>query len=660
MQQLARFLKPARPATRRLAALSGVAGIALCVVVVYAIAGSSKTVAVVAFVAAAVLAGAAVAMTRTRAREAAERRSEADLAVEMARLLLRGGSLEESLPVASARISQLLDLPAAEIRLDAVDGGERQIAFALREGSRRLGTLLVPAGARAIRLRRLQDRVVPALEALLSAALEREGLQGEVVETEALRRADAVKTAVLRAVSHDLRSPLTAISTAGEAVALEGLSEHERSELAGVIIDETRRLARLVENLLDLSRLEAGAAQPRLEWTSIDEVIRAALAELAPRDRDFNLSLDEELPLVRADAAQLERAFVNVFENAARHSHGQAVAVRARVTGSADVAGWARDRSRRGPRARHSARRARSCLRALLPRPGSRPGAQRLRSRAGHRTWLRGGERRHPRRPVAPRPGCDLHLRAAVGRGARRRSTHRARAGARDSMNAHAPRVLVVDDEGQIVRALKVVLREAGFDVVSAETAAEALDRAAVRPPEAAIVDLVLPDGDGVEVTQRLREWSDMPIVVLSAIGEEEQKVRALEAGADDYVTKPFGARELVARLQAALRRAGRAGDEPATAINGLEIDLAARSVRRDGSEIHLTPIEFDLLRMLVRNRGRLLTHRMLLAEVWGPEYVDDIQPLRTHIARLRAKIEPGEKARYIVTDPGVGYRFAR
>jgi two-component system KDP operon response regulator KdpE len=222
------------------------------------------------------------------------------------------------------------------------------------------------------------------------------------------------------------------------------------------------------------------------------------------------------------------------------------------------------------------------------------------------------------------------------------------------------PRVLVVDDEGQILRALRIVLREAGFDVVPATTAAEALDRAAVRPPQAAIVDLVLPDGDGIEVTKTLRQWSDMPILVLSAVGEEEQKVRALEAGADDYITKPFGARELVARLHAALRRAGRAGDEPAVTIDGLEVDLAARSVRRDGEDVHLTPIEFDLLRMLVRNRGRLLTHRMLLAEVWGPEYVDDIQPLRTHIARLRAKIEPGEKARYILTDPGVGYRFAQ
>jgi two-component system KDP operon response regulator KdpE len=221
--------------------------------------------------------------------------------------------------------------------------------------------------------------------------------------------------------------------------------------------------------------------------------------------------------------------------------------------------------------------------------------------------------------------------------------------------------VLVVDDEPQIVRALKVVLRDAGFETVAAETASEALDLASVRPPQAAIVDLVLPDLDGIEVTRRIREWSEMPILVLSAVGEEEQKVRALEAGADDYITKPFGTRELVARLQAALRRAGGPEGEPCIEADGLEIDLGARIVRRDGQSVHLTPIEFDLLRTLARNRGRLMTHRKLLAEVWGPEYVEDIQPLRTHIARLRAKIEPeGDKGpRYIVTDPGVGYRFA-
>jgi two-component system KDP operon response regulator KdpE len=221
-------------------------------------------------------------------------------------------------------------------------------------------------------------------------------------------------------------------------------------------------------------------------------------------------------------------------------------------------------------------------------------------------------------------------------------------------------RILVLDDELAIVRALRVVLRDAGYDVAVAATAEEALDKAAVRPPEAAIVDLVLPDGDGVDVTRRLREWSAMPIIVLSAIGDEEEKVRALEAGADDYVVKPFAPRELVARLQAALRRAGEGAEEPAVRLDGLEVDLAARIVRVNDQPVHLTPIEFDLLRVLVRNRGRLLTHRALLTEVWGPPYADDTQTLRTHIANLRRKIEPGSDGpRYIRTDPGVGYRLA-
>jgi two-component system KDP operon response regulator KdpE len=221
------------------------------------------------------------------------------------------------------------------------------------------------------------------------------------------------------------------------------------------------------------------------------------------------------------------------------------------------------------------------------------------------------------------------------------------------------PRVLVVDDERQILRALKVILREAGYDVIEAATMEEALDRAAVRPPDAAIVDLMLPDGSGVELSRRLREWTSMPILVLSAVGEEDAKVEALEAGADDYVTKPFGPRELVARLGAALRRVSDPPGEPTIEVDGLQVDLNARIVRRDGEEIHLTPIEFDLLRALVRHRGRLMTHRSLLVEVWGPQYGDDTQVLRAHIANLRRKIEPPGERRYIRTDAGVGYRFA-
>jgi two-component system KDP operon response regulator KdpE len=221
------------------------------------------------------------------------------------------------------------------------------------------------------------------------------------------------------------------------------------------------------------------------------------------------------------------------------------------------------------------------------------------------------------------------------------------------------PRVLVVDDEPQILRALRVIMRDAGYEAVPAGSAEEALDLAAVQRVDAAIVDLVLPDLDGVELCRRLREWSRMPVIVLSAVGDEDAKVRALAAGADDYVTKPFGPRELVARLQANLRRTEAEEPDPMIAVEGLQIDLARRTVRRDEAEVHLTPIEFDLLRLLARNRGRLMTHRDLLTAIWGAGYADDTQVLRAHIANLRRKIEPADGPRYIRTDPGVGYRFA-
>jgi two-component system, OmpR family, KDP operon response regulator KdpE len=221
------------------------------------------------------------------------------------------------------------------------------------------------------------------------------------------------------------------------------------------------------------------------------------------------------------------------------------------------------------------------------------------------------------------------------------------------------PRILVCDDEQQILRALRVILRDAGFEALPASDGEEALDVAAVSRPDAAIIDLVLPDIDGIELCRRLRQWTDIPVIVLSAVGDEDAKVRALAAGADDYVTKPFGPRELVARLEANLRRIYPEPEETLISADGLEVDLARRTVRRDGVEIHLTKTEFDLLRQLVRNRGRLLTHRDLLASVWGPGYVDDTQVLRAHIANLRRKIEPAEGPRYIKTDAGVGYRFA-
>jgi two-component system KDP operon response regulator KdpE len=219
--------------------------------------------------------------------------------------------------------------------------------------------------------------------------------------------------------------------------------------------------------------------------------------------------------------------------------------------------------------------------------------------------------------------------------------------------------VLVVDDEPQILRALGVILRNAGYEVATAATKSEALDAVSVRPPDAMVLDLVLPDGSGVDVTSEVRTWSSLPIIVLSAVGDEREKVRALDVGADDYITKPFGTEELLARLRAVLRRAGDDPDEPVVAIGPLAIDLADRRVTRNGDEIHLTPIEFDILRELAHHAGKLVTQRQLLQAVWGPGYDLETHYLRVHVAHIRAKIEPDPShPSYLITEPGVGYRL--
>jgi len=226
-------------------------------------------------------------------------------------------------------------------------------------------------------------------------------------------------------------------------------------------------------------------------------------------------------------------------------------------------------------------------------------------------------------------------------------------------MSTNGARVLVVDDELQILRGLKVILRNAGYTVETAATKAEALDAVSVRPPDVLVLDLILPDGSGVEVCDEIRRWSKLPILVLSAVGDEREKVRALDAGADDYLTKPFGSDELTARLRALLRRSADQAESPTVTIGDLQIDLSAHAVESGGSEVHLTPIEFDLLKVLARNRGKLVTQRQLLHEVWGPGYEDESHYLRVHIAHIRGKIEPDpSRPRYVITEPGVGYRL--
>ena len=243
-------------------------------------------------------------------------------------------------------------------------------------------------------------------------------------------------------------------------------------------------------------------------------------------------------------------------------------------------------------------------------------------------------------------------------------------------------RVLVVDDEPQILRALRINLRVRGYEVHVAATGAEALEVAGRYPPDLVILDLGLPDLDGVEVIQGLRGWTKAPIIVLSGRADSVDKVEALDAGADDYITKPFGVEELLARMRAAVRRTGTAGDQPRIRLGDLIVDLAAKRVIRQSpvpasrgpasrgpagaedqpaqsDDIHLTPTEWHLLEVLLRHPGKLLSRNQLLTEVWGPGYADATGNLRLYMAQLRRKLEPDPaRPRWLITEPGMGYRY--
>jgi two-component system KDP operon response regulator KdpE len=224
---------------------------------------------------------------------------------------------------------------------------------------------------------------------------------------------------------------------------------------------------------------------------------------------------------------------------------------------------------------------------------------------------------------------------------------------------ANKPAVLVIDDEPQIRRLLRVTLEANGYRVVEAATGQDGIVQAAQARPEAVLLDLGLPDLDGLSVLQRIREWSRVPILILSVRDREDDKIAALDAGADDYVTKPFNTGELLARLRAALRHVQAQGMEALFRSGDVEVDLAARAVRKRGQEVRLTPIEYSLLRLLVTHAGKVLTHRQLLTGVWGPSAVGQTHYLRVHIAHLRSKLESDCSQPHLIrTEPGVGYRL--
>lgn len=297
----------------------------------FTIAREENWVALLVFFVVAIVSSQLAEQARRRAEEAHQRRREADLAAEMARLLLGSTDVDDSLRAVGQRIARTFDLASVSIERGWVSAGDRTRALPLLVAGSRTGTLLIPAAASKQVVEALEDRVVPALEALVGAARERAELEAQVVETRALRRSNVVKTALLRSVSHDLRSPLTAITTAAGGLAQEGLDEDERRELISIVDEESRRLAGLVDDLLDFSRLQSGAADPEVDWISVEDTVRSAIDSLPARD--FDVGFDAELPMVKADAAQLERALANVLENAARYAGDAPVTVRATSAG---------------------------------------------------------------------------------------------------------------------------------------------------------------------------------------------------------------------------------------------------------------------------------------------------------------------------------------
>jgi two-component system, OmpR family, sensor histidine kinase KdpD len=300
----------------------------------FTIADSRNWVALSTFVLVAAVVSTMAEIARGRAIEAERRRGEADLAATLARELLSGEGTQAALGATSRRVAEALAIPSVRIELGAAEGSERQVAIPLH-GSRgeQIATLVVPRGLPSDTVTRLRTQVAPSLAALVAVALHRDAVQAEAVETAALRRSDELKTALLRAVSHDLRTPLTAMVTAGHALGSDTLTSDEREQLSTAVVEEGERLSALIEKLFDLSRLQAGRAEPRREWISIEEVVLSARDALHDRAGTIRVLVDPDVPQLKADAAQLERVFANLLENALRYSKPEPVSVHVRRIG---------------------------------------------------------------------------------------------------------------------------------------------------------------------------------------------------------------------------------------------------------------------------------------------------------------------------------------
>ncbi len=642
----------------------------------FTIAELNNALALAIFVLVAAMVSSVVDRAARRTRQAARAAAESETLATLAGSVLRG---ETALPALLERVREAFGMTGACL-MERVDDDEltevwRPLASAgtMTCGRPEEGDAEIPARDDLVlvlqghQLAADERRLVGAFAAHAAALVDRARLSEAAAEAKPLAEADKLRTALLRAVGHDLRSPLASAKASVTSLRSDDVewTESERAELLETADESLDRLSRLVDNLLDLSRLQAGVLPVFTRPMALDEIMPGVLAELGDDGDKVTVDIPHTLPLVEADPALLERVMANLLANAVRYSPPGRPPL---ITGSAlgdTVEIRVIDRGpgipRAGPgpglRAVPAARRHRQHGRRR-PRAGAGP-------RSGRGDARHAAARGHPGR-WADHGGGDAGRNPAAGRrtGARaRRGTVRStssRSSRDDVRGAGMTRVLVIDDEPQIVRALQINLKARGYEVHLAGTGTSALKVAAQHPPELVILDLGLPDFDGVDVIRGLRGWTEAPILVLSGRTDSTDKVEALDAGADDYVTKPFGIDELLARMRAVLRRSNIAQDQPVVTVGGATVDLAAKRVTLEtGEDIRLTPTEWHLLEVLIRHPGKLMSQRQLLTEVWGPGYETASGNLRFYMGQLRRKLENDPaRPKHLLTEPGMGYRF--
>lgn len=457
-------------------------------------------------------------------------------------------------------------------------------------------------------------RVLTAVATQAAGLVKQRELAEEAGQAEAIARADELRRSLLSAVSHDLRTPLAAAKVAVSSLRTEDVafSPEDTAELLATIEESIDQLTALVANLLDSSRLAAGVIRPQLRRAYLEEAVQRALVSIGKGATGFyrsgidRVKVDVGDAVAMADAGLLERVLANLIDNALRYAPDCVVRVNA---------GRVRER-------------------VLINVIDEGPGVPRGTEEQLFAPFQRPGD-----------PG------------------RRAHSGDRSSGSRGPPMtlVLVIDDEPQILRALRINLTVRGYQVITASTGAGALRAAAEHPPDVVILDLGLPDMSGIDVLGGLRGWLTAPVIVLSARTDSSDKVQALDAGADDYVTKPFGMDEFLARLRAAVRRNTAAAEleQPVIETDSFTVDLAGKKVIKDGAEVHLTPTEWGMLEMLARNRGKLVGRGELLKEVWGPAYATETHYLRVYLAQLRRKLEDDPShPKHLLTESGMGYRF--